>query len=85
MGLPVVVTGVHPPAGGEAFVRRAGDLESFLAAVEAAAAEGRRDGEARHRFAAAHTWERRVEQLFGILDSGGQRVAEKLALFAVAP
>jgi polysaccharide pyruvyl transferase CsaB len=84
MGLPVVVTGVHPPAGGEAFVARAVGEEDFLAAVERAAVQATpEEVAARRAFAATCTWEHRLDTLLGVLAAGGQRVAEKRALFGV--
>lgn len=82
MGLPVVVTGVHPPAGAEGLVDRAEGVEDLLRAVERAAA--RQDPEeaaARRAFAAGCTWDHRLESLLAALAAGRQRVAEKRALF----
>lgn len=86
MGLPVVATGVHPPAGGEAFVTRAEGVEAFVRAIEAAAA-GEDPGEvaARRAFAAACTWDHRLDAILGSLAAGRQRVAEKRALFGAPP
>jgi glycosyltransferase involved in cell wall biosynthesis len=82
MGLPVVVTGVHPPAGGEAFVARAVGEEDFLAAVERAAVRSTpEEVAARRAFAATCTWDHRLDALLAALAAGGQRVAEKRALF----
>ncbi len=82
MGLPVVVTGVPPPAGGEAFVARAEGEAGFLAAVEAAALQGTpEEREARRAFAATCTWDHRLDALLAALAEGRQRVAEKRALF----
>jgi polysaccharide pyruvyl transferase CsaB len=84
MGLPVVVTGVHPPAGAESLVDRAEGVEDFLRAVARAAA--RRSPEetaARRAFAAGCTWDHRLEILLAALAAGRQRVAEKRALFEV--
>ena len=89
MGLPVVVTGVHPPPGGEAFVRRAAPedgVEGFLRAIEATGGRGGAEQEAaRGAFAASCSWDHRLESLLGSLAEGRQRVAEKRALFASAP
>jgi polysaccharide pyruvyl transferase CsaB len=83
MGLPVVTTGVYPPAGGEAFVTRAEGVEELLRAVERAAAEGGPEAAAARRaFAAGCTWEHRLEAMLGSIAEGRQRVAEKRALFA---
>lgn len=80
MGLPVVVTGVHPPAGGERLVRRAAGVEAFVEALAAAARERARDVTARQAFAAECGWERRLDAMLATLAAGQQRVAEKLAL-----
>jgi polysaccharide pyruvyl transferase CsaB len=85
MGLPVVTTGVYPPAGGEAFVTRAEGVEELLAAVERAAAEGGPEAAAaapRRAFAAGCTWDHRIEAMLGSIAAGRQRVAEKRALFS---
>ena len=82
MGLPVVVTGVYPPAGGEAFVARAEGEADFLAAIERAALlRDPEEIEARRAFAATCTWDHRLETLLAALAAGHQRVAEKRALF----
>jgi glycosyltransferase involved in cell wall biosynthesis len=84
MGLPVVATGVFPPAGGEAFVTRTEGVEGFLAELEKAAAQrGSEEVAARRGFVEACTWEARLDALFGAIDRGEQRVAEKRALFRV--
>ncbi len=85
MGLPVVTTGVYPPAGGEAFVTRAEGVEELLAAVERAAAAGGPETPAalaRRAFADGCTWEHRLEAMLGSIAEGRQRVAEKRALFS---
>jgi polysaccharide pyruvyl transferase CsaB len=89
MGLPVVVTGVHPPPGGEAFVHRAEPAEGvdgFLLAIEQTGGRGGAEKEAtRGAFAASCSWDHRLAALLGSLAEGRQRVAEKRALFAVTP
>src|SRR6185503_13848232 len=80
MGLPVVVTGVHAPAGAEKLVRRAAGIEPFVDALAAAASERERDVAARQAFAAACGWEGRLDALLAAVAAGKQRVAEKLAL-----
>jgi polysaccharide pyruvyl transferase CsaB len=86
MGLPVVVTGVHPPPGGEAFVRRAEGIDEFLRAIEEAVGRGGVEKEAaRSAFAASCSWDHRLAALLGSLAEGRQRVAEKRALFAAVP
>lgn len=81
MGLPVVVTGVEPPVGGEKFVERAEGLEAFRSAIRRAAGVGRVDASARRAYAASCTWARRVDQLLAALASDGRRLALKRALF----
>ena len=86
MGLPVVVTGVYGPSGGERFVLRAEGVEAFVDALaRAAAGRGADDApqraEARRVFAASCTWGRRLDALLGSIAHGEQRVAEKRALF----
>jgi polysaccharide pyruvyl transferase CsaB len=84
MGLPVVVTGVPPPVGGEAFVERTEGIEGFLLAIERAAAQGTPEAkEARRAFAATCTWDHRLDALLAALAAGRQRVAEKRALFGL--
>ncbi|HEX9944153.1 MAG TPA: polysaccharide pyruvyl transferase CsaB [Thermoanaerobaculia bacterium] len=86
MGLPVVVTGVPAPAGGEAFVDRAGGVEEFVREIERMA--GRRAPEeiaARRAFAASCTWDHRLAALLASLAEGRQRVAEKRALLGLRP
>jgi polysaccharide pyruvyl transferase CsaB len=86
MGLPVVVTGVYPPAGGEAFVTRAEGEAEFLAAIERAAAhQATEEIAARRAFAATCTWDHRLDTLLAALAAGHQRVAEKRALFDLVP
>jgi hypothetical protein len=82
MGLPVVVTGVGAPPGAEALVRRATDLDSFVAAIEAAASEGPEAAARRRAFAATCRWEVRLGAILDLLRDG-QRVAEKRALVGV--
>lgn len=85
MGLPVVCTGVHPPAGGAELVWRAEGAEEFLAALEKAAALPPEAAEARRELAARCTWTHRVDELLASLARGDQRVAEKRALFGAVP
>jgi glycosyltransferase involved in cell wall biosynthesis len=82
MGLPVVVTGVGAPRGAETLVRRATDLDSFVAAIEAAASEGPETAARRRTFAATCRWEVRLGAILDLLRDG-QRVAEKRALVGV--
>lgn len=86
MGLPVVATGVHPPAGGEAFVTRAEGAGDFVRALAAAAARKSPDEvAARRAFAASCTWDHRLDALLASVEEGRQRVAEKQALFCAEP
>jgi polysaccharide pyruvyl transferase CsaB len=86
MGLPVVATGVHPPAGGEAFVTRAEGVESFVREIEKAAARrGEEEIAARRAFAASCTWDHRIEEMLGSIAEGRQRVAEKRGLLGGRP
>ncbi|HEV2852132.1 MAG TPA: polysaccharide pyruvyl transferase family protein [Thermoanaerobaculia bacterium] len=83
MGLPVVATGVYPPAGGEAFVTRAEGVEDFLGALARVAGvngTGREAEPDRRAFAASCTWAARLDALLGAIERGEQRVAEKRAL-----
>ena len=64
MGLPVVVTGVFPPAGAEAFVERVEGLAAFLEALERAAARPAAEIARRREWAAAHTWDSRLDSIF---------------------
>lgn len=85
MGLPVVVTGVYPPTGGEALVARAEGVEELLGEIERAAPR-QQPGEiaARRAFAATCTWDHRLEALLAVLAEGRQRVAEKRALLGLS-
>ncbi|MEA2604217.1 MAG: hypothetical protein QOF89_5209 [Acidobacteriota bacterium] len=86
MGLPVVATGVHPPAGGEAFVARAEGVESFVREIEKAAVRrGPEEIAARRAFAASCTWDHRIGEMLDSLGAGRQRVAEKRWLFGEQP
>lgn len=86
MGLPVVATGVYPPAGGEAFVTRAEGAREFVRALaDAAARTSPEEVSARRAFAASCTWDHRLDALFATVEQGRQRVAEKRALFGVGP
>lgn len=67
MGLPVVVTGVYPPAGAEAFVERVEGLEAFLEALERGARSPQDRAAQRRAWAAGHTWDARLDSLLGAL------------------
>lgn len=81
MGLPVVVTGVYPPEGGEPFVQRAISVEGFVSAIEQASNEESNQVNLRKAFAESCTWRHRVDAFFTLLECGEQRIAEKRALF----
>jgi UDP-galactopyranose mutase len=85
MGLPVVATGVYPPAGGEAFVRRVEGAEAFVHEIEQATQGGREEAAARRAFAASCTWDHRIEEMLASIEQGRQRVAEKRALLGALP
>jgi polysaccharide pyruvyl transferase CsaB len=86
MGLPVVVTGVYAPEGGEGLVARAEGTESFVQEIERAAVRrGMEEIAARRAFAATCTWDHRIEELLESLGEGRQRVAEKRALLGGRP
>lgn len=77
MGLPVVVTGVYPPQGGESLVERAGGVDEFAARIESSIAERDLGAEARRLFAAGSRWSHRVDTLLELLEQGADRVSEK--------
>lgn len=81
MGLPVVATGVFPPAGAERLVRRAEGLADFLALVGEAARTREEGREERIAFARRSTWEARVLRILDALQSTrNERVALAEAL-----
>jgi glycosyltransferase involved in cell wall biosynthesis len=80
MGLPIVVTGVYPPAGSEGFVRRASGVQDFIRSIEFAS-EKREEKERRKAFANTCTWSKRVDTFLGMIENGDQRIAEKRAIF----
>lgn len=82
MGLPVVTTGVHPPAGGEQFVVRVDGLEAFLAEMGSAAARAEADRQRARAFAVGCTWEERVRAMQRSLAAAHQRVGQKRSIFA---
>ena len=77
MGLPVVTTGVFPPAGAELLVKRAADLAEFLSLVEEAARTKERGRGERVAFAGGCTWEARALRILRELESSRN---EKAAL-----
>ncbi len=66
--IPVVGAGIQAPSGAEAFVRVAGDVDGFVRAVEMAAASREEQASGRRAFAAANTWERRVDAITRVLE-----------------
>jgi glycosyltransferase involved in cell wall biosynthesis len=83
MGLPVVVTGVLPPAGGEAFVRRAQGLDEFIQALKSASQQRQLHVQDRVDFSNTCTWSKRVDVMMKLIESGDQRIAMKQSLFEV--
>ncbi|NIM93489.1 MAG: glycosyltransferase [Anaerolineales bacterium] len=81
MGLPVVVTGVYPPDGGEGFVRRVEGVDAFIDALRVAADERGNQVDKRRAFAYSCTWSDRVDALLQLLERGDGRIREKRALF----
>jgi glycosyltransferase involved in cell wall biosynthesis len=81
MGLPVLVTGVTPPPGTEGLVARAEGVESFIAESVRLAGQGEVEARRRREFAAGCLWEKRLDQLLGLLAGRRQRVALQVALF----
>lgn len=81
MGLPVVVTGVFPPEGAEAFIRRATSLDEFLVALAAAAGERDNGAAERRGYAAGCHWDRRLDAMLDIVTARRQGMGEKMALF----
>jgi polysaccharide pyruvyl transferase CsaB len=82
MGLPVVVTGVHAPLGGEELVIRTDGLDEFLAALAHAATQRSVRTAERLAFADSSSWERRLAALLASVDAGAQKIVHKRALFA---
>ena len=81
MGLPVVTTGVAPPAGAEEFVCRAESQDEFMTAIEQAAEAPGRLRQAAREYARRNTWSQRVDQLLLAIASQTQGVAVKQALW----
>jgi glycosyltransferase involved in cell wall biosynthesis len=80
MGLPVVETGVYPPAGAEDLVFRAASPEQFTELVGLAARSGPELRPRRQAFAASSTWDTRASAIVSLLDEGAQRTKEQRAL-----
>jgi glycosyltransferase involved in cell wall biosynthesis len=81
MGLPVVVTGVYPPVGAEAHVRRVESVDAFIQALEIASEERNQNVDGRVAFAQTCSWSARVDAFLELVERGGQRLGEKRALF----
>lgn len=82
MGLPVVTTGVFPPAGAEHLVRRAADPEEFLTLIEQGARTKERGRGERVEFAGRCTWQTRTLQILRELEGPlNERVKLQAALF----
>lgn len=76
MGLPVVVTGVHPPPGSEQLVLRTDDATSFVAALRQAAT-GSDDVSSRRQFAADSAWSRRATTLLELAEAPTRPAARR--------
>ncbi|MEA2691445.1 MAG: hypothetical protein QOJ16_832 [Acidobacteriota bacterium] len=87
LGLPVVVTAVAPPPGASGLVARVEGVAGFLAGIEEAARRRHAEGgeEERRAYAAACTWEHRVDALLAAVSGASQRIGEKRRLFAEMP
>jgi glycosyltransferase involved in cell wall biosynthesis len=81
MGLPVVVTGVYPPLGGEAHVRRVDGPDAFIEALEIASRERDQKVDERVTFARTCSWSARLDAFLSMVARGVQRLGEKRALF----
>jgi glycosyltransferase involved in cell wall biosynthesis len=81
MGLPVVVTGVYPPLGAEAHVRRVEGVDAFIQALETASKEQYQNVDGRVAYARTCSWTARVDAFLELVERGGQRLGEKRALF----
>lgn len=82
LGLPVVVTGVQPPAGLVPHVLRVSGLEGFLTTVESQARRPASERLARISYAESQTWKARVSELVQIIESSPNRLGEKQAMLA---
>jgi glycosyltransferase involved in cell wall biosynthesis len=81
MGLPVVVTGVHPPEGASDHVLRASGVDEFRSMIRQAAAMRHERVEERRAYAQARTWGKRLDTLLEAIDRGDQRIGQKRWLF----
>jgi polysaccharide pyruvyl transferase CsaB len=84
LDLPVVGSGIHPPAGAEGLVETACDRDSFLRAVESCVVSRKGKAGQRRVFAAASTWARRVDAMERLMLADEPRVAFKRQIFEVA-
>jgi polysaccharide pyruvyl transferase CsaB len=81
MGLPVVVTGVHPPEGASDHVLRASGVDEFRAMVRQAVAMRHIRIVERRAYAQARTWGKRLDTLLDAIDRGDQQVGQKRWVF----
>ncbi len=81
LGLPLVVTGVEAPLGAEGLVRKARGADEFVQAIESAATTRWTGVADRLAYAAATTWERRVQQLRTYLEASESGAPLKRELF----
>jgi glycosyltransferase involved in cell wall biosynthesis len=81
LGLPVVGSGVHPPVGAEALVTIADTPSEIVRAIEAALSAPGDGPSERRAFAAANTWDRRIEALLRIVETAEPRASLKRRLF----
>jgi polysaccharide pyruvyl transferase CsaB len=81
LDLPVVGSGIHPPAGAEGLVETACDRDSFLGAVESCVAARKGKAGQRRVFAAASTWAGRVDAMEGLILADEPRAAFKRRIF----
>jgi precorrin isomerase len=84
LDLPVVAAGIRAPVGAEALVRVVDDVDGFIRAVEIEAGSRAEARSERQAYAAANTWERRVDEIVRLLGSDESRVAFKRRLFETA-
>ena len=84
LDLPVVGAGIRAPFGAEPLVHVAGDVDGFLRAVELAVTTRGAHVSDRRAFAAANTWERRVDAITHLLELDEPRAAFKRRLFEAA-
>jgi glycosyltransferase involved in cell wall biosynthesis len=85
MGLPAVVVGAPLPVMPDGLALEAHGLQDFLRALEVAARTKSERKEDRFEFAAASSWSARAAAIFHLIESGAQRVGEKLSMFGELP